>query len=376
MTPIVNVASSFRPKKKMPTITQSAVLIMFLYGLVMPASGSVLPRRLGIDAKRNLAQHCRLGACVLVLTSAVPRSVRAESEETNAAVIEFLGEHSAAELSVKEGKLKTAEFVNEVSKERPLCSDEFLISWSSNTETLGLGLEERSYQGFPVTVVRNIKDTTLVEQHPELRVGAIVSAINKEAVDGLPLQKITDLVSQARQGESGEITIKFRDPSRYFELLDSTQGKPLKLVTSSYLPANARDAGAAEQIIYVERLELPPPEQRIRSSQLLDVMEIQYVTQLASAIDSDELKIVDSSAERAPPGTSAQSIYYVLGQQNGPPGFPPPPGWDLTLRGMVVGEKRRITLPYTLAYDRKGDKRRKIPPFATLIFTVKCLSLT
>ena len=50
--------------------------------------------------------------------------------------------------------------------------------------------------------------------------------------------------------------------------------------------------------------------------------------------------IVDTSAQRAPPGTSAGSIYYILGQRNGPPGqFPP--GWDLTLRGMVVGEKRR-----------------------------------
>ena len=49
---------------------------------------------------------------------------------------------------------------------------------------------------------------------------------------------------------------------------------------------------------------------------------------------------MDTSAQRSPPGTSAGSIYYVLGQRNGPPGqFPP--GWDLTLRGMVVGEKRR-----------------------------------
>ena len=129
-------------------------------------------------------------------------------------------------------------------------------------------------------------------------------------------------------------------------------------------------------------------------------MEIQYVCQLLSDTSSSSssassssssssssgggggggarpppLRIVDSSAERAPPGTSAQSIYYILGQQNGPPGrFPP--GWDLTLRGMVVGEKRRITLPYTLALDRRGDKERGIPPFATLVYTVKLKSLT
>ena len=74
-------------------------------------------------------------------------------------------------------------------------------------------------------------------------------------------------------------------------------------------------------------------------------------------------------------GSSAKSIYYILGQQNGPPGkFPQ--GWDLTLMGMVVGEKRRITLPYTLAYDRKGNKELGIPPFAAMVYTVKLLSLT
>ena len=282
-------------------------------------------------------------------------------------------------------RVESAAFLTGVQRERPLCSDEFIISFDSQVPSLGLGLEEKSYQGFPVTVVREVRDEELARAHPELRVGAIVSSINKESVDGIPLSKIGEIVQRSKQ-QSGSLSIKFRDPSRFFELLDSTIGKPLKLITSSYLPANARDAGAAEQIIYVERLELPLPESRRRSAQYLDVMELQYVAQLASAVavttgggggdDGAKLKIVDSSAERAPPGTSAQSIYYVLGQQNGPPGFPPPPGWDLTLRGMVVGEKRRITLPYTLAYERKGDKNRKIPPFATLVYTVKLLSLT
>ena len=302
-----------------------------------------------------------------------------ESIDDVAALKEFLSEDAAA---LADRRLATASFMNEVQRERPLCSDEFVLRWPVTAKTLGLGLEERSYQGFPVTVVREVKDGVLKEQYPELREGAIVSAVNKQPVDGIPLKKITEVVAKARESAAadGTIEIKFRDPSRYFELLDSTVGKPLKLITSSYLPANARDVGAAEQIIYVERLEMPPPESRTRSSQLLDVMEIQYVAQLASTVGAgtggEKLKIVDSSAERAPPGTSAQSIYYILGQRNGPPGFPPPPGWDLTIRGMVVGEKRRITLPYTLAYDRKGDKNRKIPPFATLIYTVKLLSIT
>lgn len=300
-------------------------------------------------------------------------STLASADDDETALKEFLSEDTVA---LADRRLATASFMNEVQRERPLCTDEFVLRWPVTAKTLGLGLEERSYQGFPVTVVREVKDEVLKEQFPELREGAIVSAINKLPVDGVPLKKITEVVAKARESSASTIEIKFRDPSRFFESLDSTVGKPLKLITSSYLPANARDAGAAEQIIYVERLEMPPPESRSRSSQLLDVMEIQYVAQLASTVGGEELKIVDSSAERAPPGTSAQSIYYILGQRNGPPGFPPPPGWDLTIRGMVVGEKRRITLPYTLAYDRKGDKKRKIPPFATLIYTVKLLSIT
>ena len=44
--------------------------------------------------------------------------------------------------------------------------------------------------------------------------------------------------------------------------------------------------------------------------------------------------------------------------------------------GMVVGETRRVTLPFSLAYDMKGDKAMAIPPFATMIYTVRLLSLT
>jgi hypothetical protein len=96
---------------------------------------------------------------------------------------------------------------------------------------------------------------------------------------------------------------------------------PLKVITSSYLPANARytytclyyplkmykflpngcrDAGASEQIIKVERLSIPPAEDRRRASVYLDVMEIQYTVSIAN--DPTE-RVVDSSAERCPPGT-------------------------------------------------------------------------
>jgi hypothetical protein len=267
--------------------------------------------------------------------------------------------------SIAKNKIKSAsDFVNEIQSTRPLNSDELEISF--NEESLGLTIEETIYSGFPVVVVKDIKNPYLLSTYPNLRKGAILTKIDNTTVDGLPMK----LIATTIKGAQRPFVIRFRDPSRYLELLDSTMGLPRRVITSSYLPANARDAGAAEQIITVERLDMPPPEERTRASVYLDVMEIQYVAQVAGRED-----IVDSSRERAPPGTSGGSIYYVLGQQNGPPGkFPQ--GWDITLRGMVRGEKRRVTLPYTLAYGRKGVKDRNIPPFATMIYTVKCMSIT
>ena len=199
------------------------------------------------------------------------------------------------------------------------------------------------------------------------------------------MKVIASLVKEA----SRPVTLRFRDPSMFFEQLDSSKGKPRRFISTSYLPANARDAGAVEQIITVQRLALPDANslERHRSVAYLDAVEFQYVAQLADTqiVDEDYLKddakidslpIVDSSAIHSPPGSSGKTIYYVVGQMSGPIGLQIPPGWDLTLRGMVKGEKRRIVLPYTVAYDRKGSKDGAIPPFATVIYTVKMVDIT
>ena len=255
-------------------------------------------------------------------------------------------------------------FVDKLQRTRELNTDEVDVVFDN--DNLGIVLQEVQYKGFPVVTIKDIKDTTLTEKYPLLRIGAIITIVGGEFVDGISLKKISELVKSSAR----PLKVRFRDPSLFFQQLDSTVGKPLKQITSTYLPANTRDAGSPEQIIVVQRLSLPPPEERIRPAEYLDVLEIQYVAQVQGSED-----IVDSSAERSAPGTSAKSIYYILGQQNGPPGkFPQ--GWDLSLRGMVKGETRKIILPYTLAYDRKGVKERKIPPFATMIYTVKLLSLT
>lgn len=311
-----------------------------------------LPRR--HDVIPSLARPAKIASLVAIVS--IAKEVKAETTVEAPVAIDDV-----------------VKFAKDVEDSRPLNSDEFIATF--NGEGLGLKLVETIYKGFPVVTVKEIKDRTGLPN--ELIPGVILIKVNDAKVDGLPLKTISDMI---RVTAKRPIKIKFRDPNTYFRLLDSTLGPPKKLITTSYLPANTRDPGAPEQIIRIERLTMPPPEDRRRAAQFLDVLEIQYACQVLQGGQFQELgeesSIVDSSASRAAPGTSAKSVYYILGQQNGPPGTKLPPGWDLTLPGMVVGEKRRITLPYTLGYDRKGDKRLNIPPFSTLVYTVKLLSIT
>lgn len=51
------------------------------------------------------------------------------------------------------------------------------------------------------------------------------------------------------------------------------------------------------------------------------------------------------------------------------------PGWDMGVRGMKVGGKRRLIVPPELAYGKKGAGG-VIPPNATLKFDIELLSVT
>lgn len=69
----------------------------------------------------------------------------------------------------------------------------------------------------------------------------------------------------------------------------------------------------------------------------------------------------DSSRDRNKPLSFEQGKRKVI------------PGWDAGFEGMRVGGKRRLFIPYQLAYGEKG--RGKIPPKAELIFDVELMDV-
>lgn len=75
---------------------------------------------------------------------------------------------------------------------------------------------------------------------------------------------------------------------------------------------------------------------------------------------TDEKKF-DSSVDRKEPFTFVQGRRQVI------------PGWDAGFEGMKVGGKRRLFVPYQMAYGEKGIG--PIPPKANLVFDVELLGV-
>jgi peptidylprolyl isomerase len=85
-----------------------------------------------------------------------------------------------------------------------------------------------------------------------------------------------------------------------------------------------------------------------------------YKVHYTGWLESDGTKF-DSSVDRGEPFEFLQGMHQVI------------PGWDQGFEGMNVGGKRRLFIPYELAYGASG--RGPIPPKANLIFDVELLDV-
>jgi FKBP-type peptidyl-prolyl cis-trans isomerase len=88
-----------------------------------------------------------------------------------------------------------------------------------------------------------------------------------------------------------------------------------------------------------------------------NLLTVHYVARLSSG------EKVDSSYDRERPMTFKLGARTVID------------GWEAALVGVQAGESRRVKVPASLAYGRKGSPSGKVPPHADVIFEIDVLRI-
>ena len=91
------------------------------------------------------------------------------------------------------------------------------------------------------------------------------------------------------------------------------------------------------------------------AAQNSDILSVNYIGTLSNG------EKFDSSYDRGQPFSFTLGHGQVI------------QGWEMGITGMKVGGKRKLTIPYQLAYGETGQG--PIPPKTTLIFEVELLSI-
>jgi len=213
----------------------------------------------------------------------------------------------------------------------------------------------------------------------------VIVSINGRSTERTNAKGVAQILASALKDEtSNDVELRFRDPSIFRARLKNLSSEEDRTVTTQVAPAGdttqRRQDGSVrsgysateqtEQKITVS--QLVPPKMCTRGATTDDLMEISYIGRIletGAIFDGSAVKINDVGI----PGRGDDvSLFFVLGKQ---PFGQFPPGWDVGLVGMCVGERRRLIIPPALAYGSKGLPRRGIPPDAALQYDITLVSL-
>ncbi|KAL7529042.1 hypothetical protein ACHAWF_002816 [Thalassiosira exigua] len=285
----------------------------------------------------------------------------------------------------------------------PLLSDEISVTIDkANIEKMkgGLGLElgEVSFRTNFRVVVKSVVPNSLAEKLG-IQPGWVVVSVNGADGERTNAAGVTTYFSRAVKSTlnaqdgtpDAQLTLTFRDPSKFRSDLENFPtsdgavrdgGNPT--VSTKVAPAGdttqrnddgtlKRGASVTEQSDQIVTIsQLIPPKMCQRRATTDDLLEISYIGQVletGAIFDGSAVKI---NGESIPGRGNDISVFFVLGKQ---PFGQFPPGWDVGLEGMCVGERRRLIIPPVLAYGATGIPRRGIPPNATLQYDVTLVSL-
>ena len=266
-----------------------------------------------------------------------------------------------------------------------LPSDEIEIRVSKDKLKAGLGLELADIE-FKTNRRVYVKSVALNSLAGSLGIQKnwVVVSLNGKSTERTNAEGVALMLSnEMKSGSpSGDLIFVFRDPSVFREKLGAlaegesvtTQVAPAGDTTQRNLDGSVRrgESVSSQEDQRIVVTQLIPPKMCSRKATIDDLVEISYlgiVQETGQVFDGSAIKI---NGEGIPGRGDDVSLYFVLGKQ---PFGQFPPGWDVGMQGMCVGERRRVVVPPSLAYGKTGVPKRGIPPDATLQYDITLVSL-
>lgn len=221
-----------------------------------------------------------------------------------------------------------------------LRSDEYIVE--VNDGPIGITLDDVSrYVNQLRVVVKMVEPNSPAGNSGLVRPGHILVSVNGKSLEYASAKAVQEIIA----AEHRPLRLVLRDPTAFTNSLMPSSPQPLTVVSTEVAPSPI-DGSASEQVIRVEREINVPCGQ---GALVGDLLEISYIGRLTNGTVFDGSTVTVNGASI--PGRAGDStIYFVLGQQ---PTGQFPPGWDVGLVGMCIGEKRTLTVPAVLAYGSK-----------------------
>lgn len=278
---------------------------------------------------------------------------------------------------------------NQINQSKRKVSDEFTVVFDKQDimdgqNKLGLELQNVDFRTNIRVQVKSVQKASLADLLgvSKFMVVVAVNGQSTERTDAMGVQTmVARAISEIRDGTAkNDLEITFRDPEVFLNELRSlkegdtvtTQVAPAGDTTQRTQTGRAKGSETSQEDQRFTVSQIKPPTMCNKGAKTDDLLEISYV---GSVVETGT--IFDGSAVtidgRGIPGRGNDvTLFFVLGKQ---PFGQFPPGWDVGLVGMCVGERRRIIIPPVLGYGNVGVPRRNIPPNATLQYDVTLVSI-
>mmetsp|Transcript_1375 Transcript_1375/g.1850 ORF Transcript_1375/g.1850 Transcript_1375/m.1850 type:complete len:410 (+) Transcript_1375:208-1437(+) len=246
---------------------------------------------------------------------------------------------------------------------------------------LGIEVADVEFRTARRVFIKSIMPSSLASQLGIQRDWVFVS-INGQSAERTDAKGVKQMISQVIQSNSSSnLQLVFRDNSFQDQLQNLSENKDAITKIAPAGDTTQRNQDGSVKYGYSETsqddqefkvTQLVPPRMCTKGATTDDLLEISYVGTIVESGEVFDGSSIAINGKGIPGRGNDVTLYFVLGKQ---PFGQFPPGWDVGLQGICVGERRRLIIPPVLAYGSTGVPRRNIPPNATLQYDVTLVSV-